>query len=175
MAFVNGTIAVTFTFQDDDLATSSESVHLPSGTSIADAGAFATNYVALLTPVSNCALLKYNITQEVYDDTYPVAIAGSDVEDKGVLTIRTANNGTSKLTWPGVLESVLVNTITPPGTFINLQNAAVAALVNALINGVLVNVATAVAPSSRNGNDFRSVKEAFKQNTSSQKSREYRG
>lgn len=170
MAFVNGPISISFTFIDDDLAQASTSVKLPAGTTLAAAQTFATSYVALLTPVTDCALTNYNITQEVYDDVYPVGAAGSDVEDKGVLTIRTANNGTSTLSWPGVLESILVNTITPAGTFIDLQNVAVAALVSALVNGL-----SGTQPSDRRGADFRSVKEAYKQNRGSQKSRQWKG
>lgn len=170
MAFVDGAISVSFTFQDDDLAQASTSVKLPAGTTLAAAKTFATNYVALLTPVTDCAITAYNITQEVYDDTYPTAAAGSDVEDKGVLSIRTANNNTSTLSWPGVLESILVNSITPAGTYIDLANVAVAALVTALISGL-----AGTQPSNRNGQDFRSVKEAYKQNRGSQKSRQYKG
>lgn len=170
MAFVDGPISISFQFQDDDLAEASTSVKLPAGTTLAAAKTFAASYVALLTPVTDCAITGYNVTQEVYDDSYPVAAAGSDVEDKGVLTIRTANNNTSTLSWPGVLESVLVNTITPMGTYIDLSNVAVAALVTALTNGL-----SGTQPSNRNGQDFRSVKEAYKQNRGSQKSRQYKG
>ena len=170
MAFVDGPISISFQFQDDDLAEASTSVKLPAGTTLAAAKTFAASYVALLTPVTDCAIISYNVTQEVYDDTYPTAAAGSDVEDKGVLIIRTANNNTSTLSWPGVLESVLVNTITPMGTYIDLSNVAAAALVTALTNGL-----SGTQPSNRNGQDFRSVKEAYKQNRGSQKSRQYKG
>lgn len=170
MAFVDGTISVSFQFQDDDLAQASTSVKLPVGTTLAAAKTFAASYVSLLTPVTDCALISYAVTQEVYDDTYPVAAPASDVENKGVLTIRTANNNTSTLSWPGVLESILVNSITPAGTYIDLANVAVAALVTALTNGL-----AGTQPSNRNGQDFRSVKEAYKQNRGSQKSRQYKG
>lgn len=170
MAFVDGPISISFTFQDDDQAEASTSVKLPTGTTLAAAKTFATSYVALLTPVTDCALVRYNITQEVYDDSYPTAAVGSDVENKGVLTIRTANNNTSTLTWPGVLESILINTITPASTYIDLSNVSVAALITALINGL-----AGTQPSNRNGQDFKSVKEAYKQNRGSQKSREYKG
>lgn len=170
MAFVDGPISISFTFQDDDLAEASTSVKLPVGTTLAAAKTFAASYVALLGPVTDCALTAYNVTQEIYDDTYPVAALGSDVEDKGVLTIRTANNGTSTLSWPGVLESILVNSITPAGTYIDLLNVSVAALVTALVNGL-----AGTQPSDRRGADFRSVKEAYKQNRGSQKSRQFKG
>lgn len=170
MAFVDGPISVSFTFQDDDLAQAATSVKLPAGTTLAAAHTFAQSYVALLAPVTDCAIVDYNLTQQVYDDTYPTAAVGSDVENKGVLTIRTANNNTSTLSWPGVLESILVNTITPSSTYIDLANVAVAALITALINGL-----AGTQPSNRNGQDFRSVKEAYKQNRGSQKSRQYKG
>jgi hypothetical protein len=170
MAFVDGPISISFTFQDDDLAEASTSVKLPAGTTLAAAHTFAASYVNLLTPVTNCALISYDVTQQVYDDTYPVAAVGSDVENKGVLTIRTANNNTSTISWPGVLEAILINTITPSSTYIDLANVAVAALITALTNGL-----AGTQPSNRNGQDFRSVKEAYKQNRSSQKSRQYKG
>jgi hypothetical protein len=93
-----------------------------------------------------------------------------------VITIRTVNNGTSTLSWPGVKESVLNNTITPPGTFIDLANVNVAALINALINGIDEGVILGtVQPSDKRGLDFLSIKEAYKQNRGSQKSRQFKG
>lgn len=170
MAIVAGPISLALTYQDDDLATSRTSVPFPVGTALADVQAYATAYAALVDPVTDCALIGYSINQEYYDDAYPTAAAGSDVEDKGVLVIRTVNNNIKTLSWPGVIESVLVNTISPPGTFIDLANVAVAALVSALITGI-----AGTAPSNSRGDDLRSVKEAYKKNTSSLKSREYKG
>lgn len=170
MAMVSGGVKLTLTYKDDDFALSKTSVDFPPGTTLADVQSYATSYAALIAPVTDCALEGYTVTEDFYDDTYPQPAAGSDVEDKGVLIIRTANNKTRQLTWPGVIESVLMNTISPPGTYINLANAAVAALVSALITGI-----AGVAPSNDRGDDFLSVKEAFKKNTGSLKSREYRG
>lgn len=170
MAIVAGTKKVTFNFQDDDLATASTSVDFPAGTAIASILTFAASYAALIKSVSDCALLGYNVTEEFYDDSYPVAAAGSDVEDKGVVTFRTANNGSKTFSWPGVLESILLNTITPPGTFIDLANVDVAALIAAMTTGL-----SSIQPSNNRGDDIRTVKEAYKQNRGSQKSREYRG
>jgi hypothetical protein len=170
MAIVAGNVSAVFSYQDDDLAISRTSVPFPAATTLADAQAYATAYVALLDPVTDCALLGYSITQEYYDNAFPLAAAGSDVEDKGVLIIRTVANTIKTLTWPGVVESVLVNSISPPGTFIDLANASVAALVAALITGI-----AGTAPSNGRGDDLRSVKEAYKKNTASLKSREYKG
>jgi hypothetical protein len=175
MAFVNGAKTVTFTFQDDDLAQASVSVKLTPSTTLDAAYSFATNMADLLEVVSDCALQKYTVSGEVYDDTYPLGAAGSDVEDKGVLTIRTVDNNTSTLAWPGIKESLLINTITPPGTYINLVNVDVAALVTALLNGISAGVLGIVQPANRNGQDFLSIKEAYKQNRGSQKSRQYKG
>jgi len=157
-------------YQDDDLATSRSSIDFPPATTPAAIQAYASAYAALLSPVSDCALKGYTITEDFYDNTYPAAAAGSDVESKGVLVIRTQNNKTRQFNWPGVLESVLMNTISPPGTFIDLANVAVAALISALITGI-----AGTQPSTDRGDDFLSIVQAFKQNTSSQKSREYRG
>lgn len=170
MAMVAGKIQLSLTYQDDDLATSRTSVDFPAGTPLADVQAYAAAYAALVDPVTDCALIGYSVNQEYYDDTYPVAAAGSDVEDKGVLVIRTVGNAIKTMSWPGVLESVLVNTISPPGTYIDLSNVAVAALVSALITGI-----GGTAPTNGRGDDLRSVKEAYKKNTSSLKSREYKG
>jgi len=170
MAMVAGKVQLSLTYQDDDLATSRTSVDFPAGTALADVQAYASAYAALVDPVTDCALIGYSVNQEYYDDTYPTAGAGSDVEDKGVLVIRTVGNAIKTMSWPGVLESVLVNTISPPGTYIDLANVAVAALVSALITGI-----AGTAPSNGRGDDLRSVKEAYKKNTSSLKSREYKG
>jgi hypothetical protein len=172
MAIVAGPIKLSLSYQDDDLAIARTSVDFPQGTALADVQAYATAYAALIAPVTDCALIGYSVNQEYYDNTYPVAAAGSDVEDKGVLVIRTVGNHLKSISWPGVLESVLVNSISPPGTFIDLANVAVAAVVSALITGLGT---PAVAPSNNRGDDLRSVKEAYKKNTSSQKSREYKG
>lgn len=172
MAMVPGAIKLSLTYQDDDLATSRTSVDFPAGTALADVQTYAAAYAALVDPVTDCALIGYSVNQEYYDDTYPTAAAGSDVEDKGVLVIRTVGNAIKTMSWPGVVESVLVNTISPPGTFIDLANVAVAALVSALITGLGT---PAIAPSNGRGDDLRSVKEAFKKNTNSLKSREYKG
>jgi hypothetical protein len=170
MAIVPGNVSATFTYQDDDLAISRTSVPFPGATTLAAGKAYADAYVALLAPVTDCALTGYSVTQDFYDDTFPLAAAGSDVEDKGVLIIRTVANTIKTLTWPGIVESVLVNSISPPGTFIDLANADVAALVAALITGI-----GGTAPSNGRGDDLRSVKEAYKKNTASIKSREYKG
>ena len=173
MAIVAGKVQLSLSYQDDDLAIARTSVDFPAGTTLASVQTYATSYAALVAPLTDCALIGYSVNQEYYDDTYPVAAAGSDVEAKGVLILRTVGNSIKTMTWPGVLESVLVNSISPPGTFIDLANVAVSALVSALITGL--GTAPVVAPSNGNGQDLRSIKEAYKKNTSSQKSREYKG
>jgi hypothetical protein len=170
MAIVAGPIQLSLSYQDDDLAISRTTVPFPTGTTLAAVQTYATAYAALVAPVTDCALIGYSVNQEYYDDTYPVAAAGSDVEDKGVLVIRTVGNHLKSLSWPGIVESVLLNTISPPGTYIDLANVAVAALVSALITGI-----AGTQPSNNRGDDFRSVKEAYKKNTASLKSREYKG
>jgi hypothetical protein len=170
MAIVAGPIQLSLSYQDDDLAISRTTVPFPTGTTLAAVQTYATAYAALVAPVTDCALIGYSVNQEYYDDTYPVAAAGSDVEDKGVLVIRTVGNHLKSLSWPGIVESVLLNTISPPGTYIDLANVAVAALVSALITGI-----AGTQPSNNRGDDFRSVKEAYKKNTGSLKSREYKG
>jgi hypothetical protein len=170
MAIVSGGSKLTMIYQDDDLATSRSSIDFPPATAPAAIQTYASAYAALLAPVSDCALKGYTITEDFYDNTYPAAAAGSDVEDKGVLVIRTQNNKTRQFNWPGVLESVLMNTISPPGTYIDLANVAVAALTSALITGI-----AGTQPSTDRGDDFLSIVQAFKQNRGSLKSREYRG
>ena len=170
MAIVAGPISLSLSYQDDDLAIARTSVNFPLATTLAAVQTYATAYAALVAPVTNCALIGYNINQEYYDDTYPVAAAGSDVEDKGMLIIRTVANRIKTMSWPGIIESVLVNSISPPGTFIDLANVSVAALIGALVTGI-----AGTQPSNDRGDDFRTVKEAYKKNTSSLKSREYKG
>lgn len=174
MAYVDGPINISYNFQDDDLATASESIKLPPGTALADAHTYAQSYAALLRNVSDCALRTYIVSQSVYDDTYPVGAAGSDVEDKGVLTMRTANNGSMTITWPGIIESILVNTISRKGTYIDLTHALVAPIIAALVSGLVTGLTT-TQPSDRRGADIIGVKDAYKQNRSSQKSMGFKG
>jgi hypothetical protein len=170
MAIVSGGSKLTMIYQDDDLATSRSSIDFPAATAVAAIQTYAAAYAALLDPVTDCALKGYTITTDFYDDTYPTPAAGSDVEDKGVIIMRTQNNKTRQFNWPGVLESVLMNTISPPGTYIDLANVAVAALTAALITGI-----GGTQPSNDRGEDFLSIVQAFKQNRSSLKSREFKG
>ncbi len=172
MAFQAGPIGITFTFQDDDLATAIERVYVPDGTALADAQAFGLEYAALIQPLTDCAMRKFIVSQEYYDDEYPTALPGSDVEDKGVLTFRTFENGSSKMTWPGIVESILVTAISRPGVYIDMANVDVAALVSALISGLGT---PAIEPSTRKGEDLLEVKEAFKRNYKSQKSMGFKG
>lgn len=174
MAYVKGPTAITYTFTDDDGASSRETVKLPTGTNVADVGAWASTYAAQVTAVSNAALTRYSITSEYYDDTFPVAAAGSDVENKGVFTFRTANNGSSSLTIPSILESVLIATGTRLSTYIDLANVLIAPVVAALVSGISVG-GNVIAPATNNGIDLRSVKDAYKQNRASQKSQGGRG
>jgi hypothetical protein len=170
MAIISGGKRLSMSYQDDDLAEAAHTVDFPPATTLAAVQAYATAYAALLDPLTDCALKGYTVLEHFYDDTYPLAAAGSDVEQKGMLKIRTQNNRVKTFSWPGIVENVLLATISPPGTYIDLANAAVAALVAALITGI-----AGTAPSNDRGDDFLSVVEAFKKNTKSLASRQYRG
>lgn len=170
MGIVSGGKRLSMQYQDDDLAEAAHTVDFPAATTLAAIQTYATAYAALLDPVTDCVLKGYTVLEHFFDDTYPLAVAGSDVEDKGILKIRTANNRVKTFSWPGIVETVLLNTISPPGVYIDLANAAVAALVSALITGI-----GGTAPSNDRGEDFLSVVEAFKKNTQSLASRQFRG
>lgn len=174
MAYVQGPTSITYTFTDDDGASSRETVKLPLGVSAVNIGSWAATYAGEVTAVSNAALTRYSITSEYYDDTFPVAAPGSDVENKGVFTFRTANNGSSSLTIPSIIEAVLIATGTRLSTYIDLANVLIAPVVAALVSGINVG-GTVIAPATNNGIDLRSVKDAYKQNRSSQKSQGNRG
>lgn len=174
---------ITYTFVDDDQAVSTHTIVLADPaflgavsfpTSLPLIHTFAQDYADLITTVSDCALTKYSITIETYDDTYPQAATGSDVEDKGVVVFRCANNQTMRMSWPGIKESTLVSNITRPGTYIDLTNADVAALAAVWVTGQVVG-ATTVAPSDRRGADIIGIKDAFKQNTASLASMGHKG
>lgn len=170
MAIVSEGKRLSMTYQDDDLAEATHTVDFPPATTMAAVQTYATAYAALLDPVTDCVLKGYTVLERFYDDTYPLATAGSDVEDKGILKIRTQNNRIKTFSWPGIVESVLLSTISPPGVYIDLANAAVAALVAALITGI-----AGTAPSNDRGEDFLSIVEAFKKNTASLAGRQFRG
>lgn len=173
MADVAGQIKITYSFVDDDLAQSTKTVALPSGTTMADAQTYATSYKALLEPLSDCAIVRYVVSQEYYDDTFPTGPANSDVEDKGVLKFRHdgGNGGTSTITIPGIMEDKLLTTgVTRKGVWLDLANAAVAAVVSALVTGL-----AGTAPTNRRGDDLTTLLEAYKQNRGSLKSMQRRG
>ena len=169
MAIVERNTQVTFTFVDDDLATSTETVNF-GGADIEDVRAWGTTYITSIMALTGAALTRYSITQTYIDNTYPVAQAGSDVENKGLLKFRTANGGSAQITIPGILESVLVNTGTVKGVYLDLANTAVAAVVAALVTGI-----GGVAPIGGSGFDLASLLDAYKVNRASLKSRGRKG
>jgi hypothetical protein len=186
MAYVYGTSAITINFIDDDGAKSGVKISLPPVTeglgTEAMGGVYALaieELVGLVAPLSDSAFTGATLTVSLYDDTFPEPDAGSDVEDKGVFICRTADNSSSSMAVPGILESLLIDTGATAGVEVDLAETDVANFVTALIDGFDVSTVASgtvtVEPCDSRGFDLSALVEAYKQNRRSQKSRRLRG
>lgn len=155
MAFVaKPTITLTYTFRDNDGKESTTQAYLPGATLPVDAVAYANSLRALLATLTDAVIVGQNVIIGSYEDSIP-AIPSSDVENKGLFTLNSANGLASSITVPSVLESVLQ----PNNQDIDQSNGAVSTLIDALTLGL-----TGTQPVNASGADLVSVKNAYKQN-----------
>lgn len=132
----------------------------------------------LLSPLMGAALRGISFGLGSYDDTYPVAAAGSDVENKGVWLMTAAGNVKADFATPDILETKLVSSGALTGIQIDFTDADVIAFNDALINGIDLNpfgVLDVVQFGTSRGELFVQIRDAYKQNRKSHKSRGGRG
>lgn len=174
--------AFTFTVKDDDLAQSKMTFYavLPVLNQWTQDGAkaFIDALWALVTPLIDSALVGFNFTMSGYEDTFPDAAAGSDVEDKGVFLMRTENNKPTSVALASILEAKLVSSGIAAGIQIDTSDSDVADFIDALENGIDLNpfgILDVARISTDRGEAVARVVDAYKQNRQSHKSRGGRG
>jgi hypothetical protein len=179
MASIAQPYTITVQAVDDDGARSTHSINVPANTDPVAVTNYAEEYVALVAAVTDGGILSYTVSQTFYDNTYPAGAAGSDVENKGVLIVQTADNAKSVLALPSIKEAVLVASGVLTGIAIDTSLGPVAALIEALLSGIeVLNSASepvTVQPTDRRGFDFVALRDAYKQNRRSQKRQRRRG
>lgn len=132
----NSSVTVTYYFRDDDGAGSRHYMYIP-GANMDSAATMAIQFAELLQAVSNCALWKISISHSAQDDGSQVAQPGSKVYRRSIFTCETAQGAQYVLQIPGVVESMLLQPPDPyAGIGLDLNNVAVAAFVDELLNGV---------------------------------------
>jgi hypothetical protein len=175
MSYDMHVLSLNFNFQDDDGARSTTTIHFEAvEANFGEAKALADELAPLLAAISDAALLDYNVNLAVYDTAQPAPGSPSDVEIKGVFLLKTEDNFRASLAVPSIKESCLIADGARAGIDIDLTNVDVAALVDALVDGVTVGIIT-YEPSDRRGSDITQVVDAYKQIRSSFKARGRKG
>lgn len=183
MAMVFGDVlTVTYTVVDDDGAKSTVTFYatLPSITSWTSDSMerVATEMESLVSAISDGAILGVTMSLSGYDDAFPAATAGSDVENKGVFLLTAEGNQKASLAVPSIMESKLVSTGVLAGIQLDVSDGDVLAFVDALESGIDLNpfgILDTVTFGTSRGEAFQVVRDAYKQNRASFKSRGGRG
>lgn len=174
---------IAMSFKDDDGAVSRFQLHVYEPG--VDLGypviqEFATRLIPRVQAVVDSTFQTMTVSKEIYegDPLEKVPNAGSDVEDKGVFLLETADAAKGMVSVPGILESKLIATGALAGVAINLADADVLALVQWLTTDVDMNpfgFAGSVHATDSRGQEYVLVYDAYKQNRASFKSRGRRG
>ena len=174
--------AFSCTYKDDDGANSTVTwyAQLPTLNQWThdSAKAYLDEMIDLIAGIVDSAIVGFGFSLTGYDDTFPVATAGSDVEDKAVFIGRTDNNRPVSLSLPSVMESVLVTAGLEAGIQLDTTIQAVSDFIDALETGIDLNpfgFADVARACSSRGENWNSVVDAYKQNRASFKSRRSRG
>jgi hypothetical protein len=155
MSFVaKPTMGVQFTFRDNDNKESTSQVLLPAATTLANALTYATALRPLIAAVSDAVCVGMNLIVGYYENA-PGTIPSSDIENKGVITLASANGQPSSFTIPSVLESVLQGN----NADIDQANTDMSDLLDALTLGL-----SGTQPANAGGADLVGIKAAYKQN-----------
>lgn len=129
-------VELRFYFVDDDLASSRHTVYLLLA-SLGSAFAFARAYAALITGMTDGALIRINIITTYQDQDSPKGAPGSDLHRVGVFSFDTDNTppGLYVLTIPALIEAAILSSGALAGVAIDTTQSAVAAFVAASTAG----------------------------------------
>jgi hypothetical protein len=100
-------IAVTIDFIDATGSKGQSTMHLPAATTLAAAIAKLDATAALITAVSDCAIVGYSVSTGKIDTATPAPIVGSRVENRAEFTLRTAAAKLAKFSFPSPKAATL--------------------------------------------------------------------
>ncbi len=98
---------LTFTLEDDSGSQSKVQFHVPFGTLASVALAGANTVAPLIAAVSDCAIVAQSLTYAYFDPLHALPVAGSRVEEKGIVIMRAANGRTSRIAIPAIKDALL--------------------------------------------------------------------
>jgi hypothetical protein len=158
MALVSKNLEATLRYVDDNGKIGTFNSYLPAATLLADARTKIETLQPLATALSLCSFAGYSVSQVTVEDTYPATgPAGSQVEDKAVFDLRTADGNTSRVVIPGINDAILQ----ADNLNIDQADADVAALIAEILGGTVTFVGVG-------GSDLAAVTAAYKQQRRSQ-------
>lgn len=143
------TAQLTWSLVDSSGSRSNMSFDVPNGTLVAAALAAADVVRPLILAITGCTMVGQSLTYSMVDNAPPAAVAGSRVEQKGVLTFYTAAGKTVRYSIPGLRASFLKTSGAVNEDWPSMQ---------ALINGIVA--ADAIFCDS-NGVDITAYKGGF--------------
>jgi hypothetical protein len=129
MAMTNLPAAVlSFAFEDASGSQSKMQFHVPFDTAASEVLLGAAAIQPLLEAATDCAIVGQSLTYSYHDPLHDLPVAGSRVEEKGVVIFRAANGRATRIAIPAVKDALL-NT----SGSIDRLNADWLALVEAII------------------------------------------
>lgn len=143
------TIGITYFFVDDDGAKSKVLMNIPASSSSPQS--FAAGVAALLRQISDATLTRYNIHQTIYEPSLPGA---GDGNWQGCFFLEGGGGNAYVTSLPGIKSSKLL----PDGITLDQADADVAAVIDALINGI-----GGIQPCGVGGDDLSTLLSAYKQ------------
>lgn len=149
-------ISVNFTFRDNKKKTATTKVHIPNGFSIAQMTEFAQAAAQVVANISSAKLVNVSLSVGVDLSGATIrAVAGatSDIFTKALISIRSIVAGLfAKQKIPTIADSIVID-----GTDqLDTSDAAVAAYITAMEDGILVGAVT-VTPRDLRGNPLDEV------------------
>lgn len=127
-------VTVSFTITDGKGEQSTLGIHLPSGTTVADAQTFVSGMDNLLAAIIDGGIAQASVTVPLSTE-FLLSAAGvnSDVQEKALFVWKAINSASkASLSVPTILESVFV----AGSKLIDVTNVDVAAFLAAMLNGI---------------------------------------
>jgi hypothetical protein len=150
MAMIHLPAAVlSFGLEDASGSQSKMQFHVPYATLASVALAGAATIAPLIAAVTDCAVISQSLTYSFTDPLHGAPVAGSRIEEKGVVIMRTSNGRTSQIAIPAVKDALLKDS-----GAIDRANADFAALLTAILDDSAVFCAA-------DGSDLVSVDKAY--------------
>ncbi len=98
---------LSFGLEDASGSPSKIQFHVPFATLASVVTTAAALIQPLLEAVTDCAVVSQTLTYAYHDSLHATPVAGSRVENKGVVIMRAANGRPSRVAIPGIKETLL--------------------------------------------------------------------